>query len=306
MAQPASDSTAPATTDTTASAPSTAPLPDPAPSPEMAASVSTPPRSRSSSASSFAASRGHSPNLSLDLKDLPALSQPAQPSNTLIITNLDDPLIFTAPNLAAIRSALDAADPLYSFSPLRSFRRIICAFYTVDAALKVRQTLDGESVLGHRIRVYFGQETKIVLPEDQHLKAPDTGRLFFISPPPSPPHGWESKHEDPPNKDVHADDLAAALHKLSARGGDADAMRIEEAEMADDLARAKKNTADMNRARSDSRTIVYHPVEQGHSALLPAIAVEDTSQPSSPVDPAFGAAEKPITHTARPPVELME
>lgn len=145
-----------------------------------------------------------------------------------------------------------------------------------------------------------------MLPEDQHLKAPDTGRLFFISPPPSPPHGWESKQEDPPNKEVHADDLAAALHKLNARGGDADAEKIEQAEMLDDLARAKKNTAEMNRARSDSRTIVFSPVEQGHSADLPAIAVEDTSGPSSPVTDVFAAQEKPITHTARPPVELME
>ena len=166
--------------------------------------------------------------------------------------------------------------------------------------MQVRQKLDGETILGHRIRVYFGQETKLTLPEDQHLKAPSTGKLFFISPPPSPPHGWESREEEPPNKEVHADDLTTALHKLNAR---ADNQHNEYASVDSTSARAEAN-----RQRSDSRTIVYHPVEQGHSPDLPAIAVEDMSESPSPVTPTFemDAAPKPLLHTARPPVELME
>jgi hypothetical protein len=40
---------------------------------------------------------------------------------------------------------------------------------------------------------------------------------------------------------------------------------------------------------------------------LPEIAVEDTSCEASPVDETFGFdAQKPLVHTARPPVELME
>ncbi|KAF1345377.1 Calcipressin-domain-containing protein [Delphinella strobiligena] len=267
--------------------------------------MSTPPRSRSSSNSSLP-SRRRSPNLSLDLKDLPALSQPSPPSNTLIITNLDDPAIFTPSNLASIRAALDAENPLYSFSPLKSFRRIICAFHTTESAIQVRQKLDGETVLGARIRVYFGQETQLTTLEDQHLKAPHAGKLFFISPPPSPPHGWESKEEDPPNKEVHADDLANALHKLNAR-----AEHVSD-ERAQYDAEGLKAAVIANRQRSDSRTIVYHPVEQGHSADLPMVSVEDMSEgEASPLSPTFDQLEissRPVTvtHTARPPVELME
>lgn len=223
------------------------------------------------------------------------------------LQNLDDPLVFTPPNLTAIRQALDAQNPLYSFSPLRSFRRIICAFYTADHAVEVRQKLDGETVLGQRIRVYFGQETKIATSdEDLHLKAPQSQKLFFISPPPSPPHGWESKNEDPPNKEVHADDLADALHKLNARADFVAAEKAHEAEV---------KRREINRNRSDSRTIVYHPVEQGHSPDLPAIAVEDTSESPSPITPSFeqqmsmmdvDCGKKDFIHTARPPVELME
>ncbi|KAG9721655.1 hypothetical protein KCU73_g14190, partial [Aureobasidium melanogenum] len=63
----------------------------------------------------------------------------------------------------------------------------------------------------------------------------------------------------------------------------------------------------VTRSRADSRTIVYSPVEQGHSPHLPAIAVEDTSCEPSPVEETFGMdMQKPMVHTARPPVELME
>ncbi|KAH0340082.1 Calcipressin, partial [Aureobasidium melanogenum] len=268
-------------------------------------SLQTPPMSpHASSPSSSPTKRKHSPSLSIDLSDLPQLSTIPVPSNTLIITGLNDPAIFGATNLASIKAALDSHATTYSFSPLKSFRRIIASFYNVDAAIDIRTKLDGENVLGQRIRVYFGAETKITTQEDQHLKAPGTGKLFFISPPPSPPHGWESRHEDPPNKEVHAEDLAEALHRLSSVPEDEQAQHIEQAE---DVKTAPVSAPAVTRSRADSRTIVYSPVEQGHSPHLPAIAVEDTSCEASPTEETFGMdVQKPITHTARPPVELME
>ncbi|KAI4733050.1 Calcipressin [Aureobasidium sp. EXF-12298] len=269
-------------------------------------SLQTPPMSpHASSPSSSPTKRKHSPSLSLDLSDLPQLSTIPVPSNTLIITGLNDPAIFGATNLATIKAALDSHATTYSFSPLKSFRRIIASFYNVDAAIDIRTKLDGENVLGQRIRVYFGAETKITTQEDQHLKAPSTGKLFFISPPPSPPHGWESRLEDAPNKEVHAEDLADALHRLSSVPEDEPAQHIEQAE--DTKTAPVSAPPAVTRSRADSRTIVYSPVEQGHSPHLPAIAVEDTSCEPSPVEETFGMdVQKPMVHTARPPVELME
>ncbi|OBW64703.1 MAG: Uncharacterized protein AUREO_052280 [Aureobasidium pullulans] len=266
-------------------------------------SLHTPPMSPHSSTASSPAKRRHS-SLSLDLSNLPQLSEPTPPSNTLIITNLNDVAIFSATNLASIKQALDSHATTYSFSPLKSFRRIIASFYSVEAAIDIRSKLDGENVLGQRIRVYFGTETKIASAEDQHLKAPSTGKLFFISPPPSPPHGWESRHEDPPNKEVHAEDLADALHRLSSVPEDEQvhAQHVEQIEE-----KTAPVSASVTRSRADSITIVYSPIEQGHSPHLPAISVEDTSCEVSPTEENFGEdAQKPITHTARPPVELME
>jgi hypothetical protein len=44
---------------------------------------------------------------------------------------------------------------------------------------------------------------------------PDTDKNFLISPPGSPPVGWEQIREDPPNLDTLADDLVRALESLS-------------------------------------------------------------------------------------------
>lgn len=144
--------------------------------------------------------------------------------------------------------------------------------------------------MGERVRVYFGQPTPIA-PKDEHLSLPDAGKLFFISPPPSPPHGWEMKLEDAPNKQVHAEDLAEALAKLHHRPRT-------------DLpsSPASDGGFEGRRQRSASTTI-YDPHDHGHSPNLPAIAVVDyTDEPES-----FSPIEKPImAHTSRPPVELME
>jgi len=238
--------------------------------------------------------------MSLDLSDLPPLTQPSPPSNTLLITNLQAPEIFTASNLDSIQKAINEHAPIHVFSPLKSMRRIICSFYTIDDATNIRKVLDGESVLGSRVRVYFGAETK-VNPEDQHLQAPKSTKQFFISPPPSPPMGWEMRNEEPPNKDVHAEDLAAALSKLEARPAADDALKQDAYGNMEVQNKLSVNT----RPRSGTGTVVYDPQDHGHSPDLPAIAVEDTSASPGDLSPMEGV-EKKFPHTARPPVELME
>lgn len=144
--------------------------------------------------------------------------------------------------------------------------------------------------------MYFGVETKIEQ-GDQHLQAPKSGKLFFISPPPSPPMGWEMRDEAPPNKDVHAEDLAAALSKLHARPAADDALNKDSS--------GNATAPHVGRQRSGTGTVVYDPQDHGHSPDLPAIAVEDTSDSPEDMSPMEGV-EKKFVHTSRPPVELME
>lgn len=177
------------------------------------------------------------------------------------------------------------------------------SFFDIDSAIQIRKTLDGEAIMGYRVRVYFGMNTPLN-PSDQHLPLPKSDRLFFISPPPSPPMGWEMKAEDAPNKIVHPEDLAAALARLHAPSH------------TDALSPADSEFNPVGRRRTGSTTIVYHPEDHGDSPNLPAIAVEDTTETPgflTPTDVMEGI-EGPIASqkaqgktlsTARPPVEFM-
>jgi hypothetical protein len=158
-------------------------------------------------------------------------------------------------------------------------------------------------MLGYRVRVYFGMNTPLN-PSDQHLPLPKSDRLFFISPPPSPPMGWEMKEEDAPNKIVHPEDLAAALAKLHAHPHN------------EGLSPADIEYSPVGRKRTGSTTIVYHPEDHGDSPNLPAIAVEDTTEAPGVLTPTdlMEGIEGPIQSqkaqgktlsTARPPIEFM-
>ncbi|KAL8902383.1 MAG: hypothetical protein Q9192_000010 [Flavoplaca navasiana] len=250
-----------------------------------------------SSPDSKPASKGTRTPLSLDLTDVPPLITPSPPSNTLLITNLLDPSIFHPTSLLQIRTLISNHTPLHSFSPLKSFRRIIASFYTTDDAIKIHTFLDDVLIMGtSRARIYFGEPTPIEI-TDQHLQAPQSQKMFFISPPPSPPFGWESRNEEPPNKEVHAEDLASALAGLKQRP---DAVADESS-----FQKGKEEAAERVRVRSGSSTttMVYLPETHGGSPGLPAVIVEDTTgtEEESPVD-----GGKILAHTARPPVELMQ
>ncbi|KEY70703.1 hypothetical protein S7711_07329 [Stachybotrys chartarum IBT 7711] len=243
----------------------------------------TPRTSRSSSTSSRKA------NLTLDLSSLPPLTQPTPPSNTLLFTGLTNLDVFRPDNLQTIRGLVEAIAPIHAFAPLKSFRRILISFFDEDAAVRVRAAWDGNDVLGDRVRVYFGQPTPIEA-RDEHLALPDAGKLFFISPPPSPPHGWEMRLEDAPNKLVHAEDLAEALAKLHHHPVAVDSPISP----ADGPART----------RSRSSTLIYRPDNNGSSPDLPAVVVEDMTDSPEPMSPVDGSRAI-LAHTMRPPVELM-
>lgn len=278
-------------------------------------------------------SSGSRPQLSLDLSSLPPLSQPTPPSNTLLITNLHDLLLFQPASLDAIRAKISSVALLNSFSPLPSMRRIICSFHETDHAIAIRKMLDGQPLLDDRAhvraKIYFGEPTPIMNEsEARHpknfLQAPQVDKLFFISPPPSPPHGWVMRPEDPPNKEVHASDLAAALEKLSTDREDTD--MVEDYSM-DGVVSAgaaggalpdtpmslssDKRTGSwplsFSHPRSRSSTLIYHPENHGNSPDLPAVMVEDTTtvliEEPSPIDMPV---KKTPPKTTRPPVELME
>ncbi|KAA8644183.1 hypothetical protein EYZ11_010248 [Aspergillus tanneri] len=288
----------------------------------MSGLATSPPGSFPSSPS-FGASRSSStssrrPTLSLDLSNLPPLSQPTPASNTLLITDLNDLVLFQPSSLAAIRAQIESMALLNSFSPLPSLRRIVCSFLSEEDAANVRKLLNGAPLLGRNIRakIYFGEPTPILDEQEalrpKLLEAPQLDKLFFISPPPSPPHGWVMRNEEPPNKEVHASDLAHALSKLNTEQSSGFVADVEPGtpmSISSDKRTGSWPVA-MSQQRSRSSTLIYHPDEHGGSPNLPAVMVEDTSATLDDLDvemsPIEMSVKKMPPKTSRPPVELME
>ncbi|EFQ99247.1 hypothetical protein MGYG_02260 [Nannizzia gypsea CBS 118893] len=259
--------------------------------------------------------------------EVPPLQQPSPPSNTLLITDLNDLSLFQPGSLDSIKAHITATAPLNSFSPLPSFRRIVCSFLNTDDAIKVRQLLDRAPLQGKgRARVYFGEKTPIQTDTEEIrrsklLEAPQSQKMFFISPPPSPPHGWMMRNEEPPNKEVHASDLADALGRLGRfYGSDShineSGRRPETPVSPTEVATAmgmdvKESTRTGSGQRSRSSTLIYHPEHHGSSPNLPAVMVEDTSVGSDmdsdmDLSPLDTHPKRILAHTSRPPTELME
>lgn len=138
--------------------------------------------------------------------------------------------------------------------------------------------------------------------------------------------------EDPPNKEVHADDLAQALANLKTRTDDgfaagtatgsgvASCSSSSESPVGGPCGEAGEpaTPASVNeRNRSRSSTVIYHPNVHGDSPALPAVTVEDTSLPIrlefsemdiSPIEigGSGGGNKQAPFKTSRPPLELME
>ena len=68
-----------------------------------------------------------------------------------------------------------------------------------------------------------------------HLRPPMPERNFLISPPGSPPVGWEQTHEEPPNEVHLAEDLQRAFEQLRVRREPEDRDREDAGGMSGDM-----------------------------------------------------------------------
>lgn len=118
-----------------------------------------------------------------------------------------------------------ASDELVCWAPLKSLGRIVCVFVSIDASTTarkyVRQAAEAAYVDSDFLNYstlkaqYAPNNTDMATLSDtkQLLQLPDAGKLFFISPPPSPPVGWTSRLEDTPNPEAFDSQFYDMLHK---------------------------------------------------------------------------------------------
>ncbi|KAG8895460.1 carbohydrate-binding module 1 protein, partial [Tulasnella sp. 417] len=140
-------------------------------------------------------------------------------TNTLILASLPTSF-FHAEVLAALRAHFEGYGALHSWAPLKGFSRVVMVYYNVDDAGKAKVECDQMvladeqgKVISTPLRVYRGTHTELFSEADR-LPVPHAPHNFLVSPPGSPPVGWEPAEEEPPNTDALAADLVAALERL--------------------------------------------------------------------------------------------
>ncbi|XP_051983467.1 calcipressin-1 isoform X1 [Xyrauchen texanus] len=101
-----------------------------------------------------------------------------------------------------------AFDPGTSFQFFKSFRRVRINFTDSLAAADARVKLHKSDFNGKEMRLYFAQSVHIGSPR---LEPPKPEKQFLISPPASPPVGWEQSLDAKPGINY---DLLCALSKL--------------------------------------------------------------------------------------------
>ncbi|GAN10894.1 calcipressin [Mucor ambiguus] len=178
-------------------------------------------------------------------------------TNTLLIP--DVPAIFFGCDdaLLTLHDAFAEFGPIYTFVPMKGFRRLMIIFQETVHAMKAKQALDRHSIVYRerepfpeivtyakvdndteqvwkdagnvvlQLRVYYGQHFAInVDPKSTSLQVPQFQRNLLISPPGSPFDGWEQIEEDAPNQAVLASDLMHAA-EISDYELDDDELELE-------------------------------------------------------------------------------
>lgn len=141
----------------------------------------------------------------------------SEATNTIIITNICRDRFSELQS--AVRAHVEQEVQVVHWAPLHSFGRVLVVLVDADMARRAKTMIEG---CHDGLRVFFSETTPLYSnEEDSHLQLPDRGKLWLISPPPSPPVGWESRMEDEPNRETeHGLFTEEQLHKALARAYD--------------------------------------------------------------------------------------
>ncbi|XP_077461169.1 calcipressin-1-like isoform X2 [Stigmatopora argus] len=126
-----------------------------------------------------------------------------------LVASLTNREVFDRPDVLASFEALFLSfDPEAQFQYFKSFRRVRINFSDALAAAEARLRLHKSDFHGKEMRLYFAQSVHIGSPR---LEPPKPDKQFLISPPASPPVGWEQSQDAMP---VVNYDLLCAISKL--------------------------------------------------------------------------------------------
>lgn len=140
-------------------------------------------------------------------------SNTAAPNSVIIVTNLIEDAFTLSDVQMEFEELFLKYDQTVQFQYLKSFRRVRVIFSSTENAKQAHANLNNSEIRGQPFRCYFAQP--IALSSDivgrQRLAPPSPGKQFLLSPPASPPPGWEVINERRPAINY---DLIAAMAKM--------------------------------------------------------------------------------------------
>jgi hypothetical protein len=143
-----------------------------------------------------------------DTSDLPT---------SLILTNIDIQVFNTTDLRNHFEETFKKFDPSATFQYFKSFRRVRVNYETAMSAARARIQCHQMKIGDEVINCYFAGtlSSNKSDPNDVHLHPPKLEKQFLISPPASPPVGWQPSGEAQPVLNV---DLLSALANLTPGG----------------------------------------------------------------------------------------
>jgi len=148
-------------------------------------------------------------SLNISAEEAEEIEQP----RSLIATNVDLSVFLDDIIKSEFEANFLTFDPNIVFYYIRTFRRVRIDFSCHITAAAAKSSMDSLVVGGNTIHCYFFKAFRARGDqEDAFLAPPPLEKQFLISPPCSPPVGWEQPREDHPVVDY---DLLAAMASMA-------------------------------------------------------------------------------------------
>ncbi|XP_071746722.1 calcipressin-2 isoform X2 [Lepeophtheirus salmonis] len=155
---------------------------------------------------------GESPRNESESTSLNTMNEESELPKSLIVTNVDTTVFDNEDIKANFENMFREFGQSATFHYLRSFRRIRIGYGNHVSALQAKTHLHNTPVGSKIIHCFFLQVLSTRADEDAFLAVPPLEKQFLISPPSSPPVGWETAREDRPVVNM---DLIAAVSQLT-------------------------------------------------------------------------------------------
>lgn len=134
-------------------------------------------------------------------------------ADAIIVTNLDLEFFDNESRKQEFEAIFRSYDAEATFNYLKSFRRARVNFSSPEATVAARLERHNTELCGQCVKCYFARIPKTL--SEGGLLPPKPEKMFLISPPCSPPVGWEQHPESEP---VINYELLEALSRLSPGG----------------------------------------------------------------------------------------